>query len=61
MTEGINVWFRENIPAKNAYIAFASMLMDIMLLGYLCLFASKWKSFRVIIAYFLFFLVRSFL
>ena len=60
-TDKVNHYFRDNLSLKNAYIIYASFLMDSMIITYITLFAFYWKTYRVILAYIMFFAIRTFI
>ena len=59
-TEPINQFLRNHIDFKNKYIIYASFLMDMMIITFVALFYLYWKSYRIVIAYVLFFGLRTF-
>ena len=60
-TEQANKFLRENVTFRNYYIAYSSFLMDLMILSFMLMFYKYWKSYRIAIAYVLFFGCRTFL
>eukprot|EP00347_Sterkiella_histriomuscorum_P010983 403374194 len=60
-TETANQYLIDNEGFKNRYIIFASFLMDLMILSFLAMFYLYWKSYRIMFAYVLFFVTRTFL
>ena len=59
-TDSINNFLIRNTDIKNLYIIYASFLMDLMILGYISLFIFYWKTYRLMIAYIIFFGIRTF-
>jgi hypothetical protein len=58
-TSPINEFLIYNRDIKKRYIIFASFLMDCMLGSFMILFLFYWKTYRVIIAYAMFFGTRA--
>ena len=61
-TEGWNTFLRDHVEIKKRYIIFASTLMDVMLVSFVVYYFFKfWSSYRIIIAYIIFFSTRALL
>ena len=61
-TNGWNVFLRDHSDIKKRYIIFASTLMDFMLVSFVAYFFFRyWSSYRIIIAYMIFFATRALL
>lgn len=58
-TSSINDYLFRNVEITNEIIIYCSFLMDAMVLSFLALFMFYWHSFRVMIAYLLFFCSRA--
>ena len=61
-TDGWNTFLRDHVEIKKRYIIFASTLMDVMLVSFVVYYFFKfWSSYRIIIAYIIFFSTRALL
>ena len=60
-TEPVNDYLRDHLDIKNRYIIYASFLMDVMILSFVVMFYFHWKSYRIVLAYVLFFGIRTFI
>jgi hypothetical protein len=58
-TDSVNKYLAAHPNICDRYIIFCSFLMDFMMLNFFTWWLLKWKSFRLIIAYILFFGTRS--
>ena len=58
-TRDINAFLSANRDICDRYIIFASFLMDFMLLNFFWMWLNYWKSYKMIIAYVLFFGCRG--
>jgi hypothetical protein len=58
-SDGLNGYLTANRDISDRYIIYSSFLMDFMLLSCFVLWLLYWKSFRMIIAYMLFFGTRG--
>jgi len=58
-TASINAYLAANRDLTDRYIIFCSFLMDFMLITAFVLWFLYWKSFRLLIAYMLFFGIRG--
>lgn len=59
-TRNINAYLSANPDVCDRYIIFASFLMDFMLLNFFWMWLNYWKSYKMIVAYVLFFGFRGF-
>lgn len=58
-TNDVNQYLRNNIEVKNRFIIEASTFMDFMIYCFLLVYLFRIKTFRAIIAYAIFFSIRS--
>ena len=58
-TEGVNIWFRENILTKDAYMIYCAFLMDFLLVGWTIFFLFFWNTTRLVVAMLFFYPLRS--
>lgn len=58
-TTFMNDYLHDHRDIKKRYIIFASFLMDCMLISFMLLFFFYWRSYRVILAYAMFFSLRA--
>jgi len=47
-TDGINIYMREHVQFKNAYMIWCGFLMDFIMVAFLILFYLYWRSTRMI-------------
>lgn len=59
MSAGINIWFRENVAIKDAYMIYSAFLMDVLMFTFMVLFYFHWNTARLIFSLILFYPPRQ--
>lgn len=60
-TEKINQFLIDDVSFRDKYIIFCSTLMDIMFLSFFFMFWKHWRTYRIALAYPIFFGTRAFI
>jgi hypothetical protein len=60
-TDSVNKYLQMHLDIKNRYIIYASFLMDLMFLTFMTIFYFHWKTYRIVLAYIIFFCTRAFI
>jgi len=59
MSASLNIWFREHIELKDAYMIYSAFLMDVLMFTFMVLFYFHWNTIRLVFSLLLFYPPRQ--